>query len=511
MINGKVVNIIAVRCRWVPWVGLALILCGLTAHAVQYVVPGGAGDQTGSSWANARADVQAAVDASELPGEEVWVAAGRYALAAPVALRSNSKVLGGFAGTESVASQRNWDTNVTILDGQDATQVVRMVEITDALFDGLVVTRGNVAVTNAMGGGGILIQGSKTCEVANCKVLHNKSVKSTGATACEGGGLYVLYSTNCVIDNCLFTDNNSQTYGSSLSVRQSIGIIITACRFIGCDNGDAAGVARFQLNTNLRFVNCLASGSRAYYGSFVYSAQDLNMINCTACFTTNRSTAGVLHMQSPNLIRNNVLAFNAPLVISEITTVTVSDPYVENNLFHAQTTADYYDHDQSLYFTGADALNNEIVPDRASGNVDGDPKFIRCPTVDDGTWTSIGAYDAGRAQTTLVNANAAFRPGSLKGLCLNPDTAETLYRHAEIADNTAASITVWGKVTWAAAGNGYRIYNFRLRQDSPAINAGLITDAPATDLDGKPRPSLGGIDIGAFEAQPPQGTSLLFY
>lgn len=100
----------------------------------------------------------------------------------------------------------------------------------------------------------------------------------------------------------------------------------------------------------------------------------------------------------------------------------------------------------------------------------------------------------------------------LKGLCLNPNTAGAyFYRHAEIAGNTATSITVWGKAEWATAGKGYRIYDYRLRQDSPAINAGVATGAPVTDLDGNPRPAMGGIDIGAYEAQPPHGTTLLLY
>lgn len=83
----------------------------------QYVVPGGSGSQTGASWAHAHASVQAAVDAAVLPGEEVWVAAGRYALDATLTLRTDSVVLGGFHGTETSASQRDWKTQVTVLDG----------------------------------------------------------------------------------------------------------------------------------------------------------------------------------------------------------------------------------------------------------------------------------------------------------------------------------------------------------------------------------------------------------
>lgn len=45
-----------------------------------------------------------------------------------------------------------------------------------------------------------------------------------------------------------------------------------------------------------------------------------------------------------------------------------------------------------------------------------------------------------------------------------------------------------------------RSYNFRLREGSPCINAG-ITGGPATDLDGKPRPVGTRPDIGCYEKQ----------
>jgi hypothetical protein len=45
-----------------------------------------------------------------------------------------------------------------------------------------------------------------------------------------------------------------------------------------------------------------------------------------------------------------------------------------------------------------------------------------------------------------------------------------------------------------------RIYNFRLREGSPCINAG-IAGGPTTDLDGKPRPAGTKPDIGCYEKQ----------
>lgn len=43
--------------------------------------------------------------------------------------------------------------------------------------------------------------------------------------------------------------------------------------------------------------------------------------------------------------------------------------------------------------------------------------------------------------------------------------------------------------------------NYRLADDSPCINAGRVTDAPITDIEGKPRPNPPGSnpDLGAYE------------
>lgn len=54
--------------------------------------------------------------------------------------------------------------------------------------------------------------------------------------------------------------------------------------------------------------------------------------------------------------------------------------------------------------------------------------------------------------------------------------------------------------------------DYRLRQGSPAIDAGTIEWAPATDFDGTGRACGGGVDLGAFElgdCAPPASTTLV--
>ena len=70
----------------------------------------------------AKRTVQAGIDAAAAVGGEVWVAAGTYQ--ERITLRTCAHVYGGFAGTETQRSQRNWSANLTILDGNQAGSVV---------------------------------------------------------------------------------------------------------------------------------------------------------------------------------------------------------------------------------------------------------------------------------------------------------------------------------------------------------------------------------------------------
>ena len=51
--------------------------------------------------------------------------------------------------------------------------------------------------------------------------------------------------------------------------------------------------------------------------------------------------------------------------------------------------------------------------------------------------------------------------------------------------------------------------NFALQLDSPAISAGTSASAPNHDINGVPRPLLGGYDIGAYQVPEPTSLALL--
>ena len=94
----------------------------VTAYTnIVYVVPPGeeppGGDGSGASWKNATTNLnEACLEAGRYRGE-VWMKEGRYPLSAPLVARSNVSIVGGFAGTESSASEADPVAHPVIITG----------------------------------------------------------------------------------------------------------------------------------------------------------------------------------------------------------------------------------------------------------------------------------------------------------------------------------------------------------------------------------------------------------
>jgi len=117
----------------------------------------------GSSWSAAYSSLQDAIDAAELDGGEVWVEAGTYTAVTDddgesasfsdrqlsFEMKTDVEIYGGFDGTETTRSERDWDTNKTILSGEigdsdDSTDNSFHVVtgISDATIDGFTISDG---------------------------------------------------------------------------------------------------------------------------------------------------------------------------------------------------------------------------------------------------------------------------------------------------------------------------------------------------------------------------------
>lgn len=163
-----------------------LLIAQVTAYAtIRYVKAGGAGTQTGESWANASGDLQLMINqSSAVVIDTIWVAAGTYMPVRPAynpdtvdaanrfnafTFVKNVRVYGGFSATGNPGwSSRNHTAHVTTLSGNiglpDNSDNCYRVLITaganitaDFVMDGFIVTEGNGGLTGDISVNGLAI------------------------------------------------------------------------------------------------------------------------------------------------------------------------------------------------------------------------------------------------------------------------------------------------------------------------------------------------------------------
>ncbi|MCG6118512.1 MAG: hypothetical protein MEQ07_10035 [Aquimonas sp.] len=218
---------------------IALLMLPLQAwsQSVIYVRADAGGSNDGTSWANAYADLQAALTAASAPSE-IWVAGGTYRPTsvpsdrdATFQLRSGVAIYGGFAGTETRRNQRNWHTNPTILcgdinndnalSGNSLTVVTGSGTNSTAILDGFIVTGGNA---NLLGGTSPASLGGGMFNDSGSPTLIN--IRFVGNFARAGGsGVHNQASSNPTFFNVVLSGNRWLLNGSAIFNRDSNPIL----------------------------------------------------------------------------------------------------------------------------------------------------------------------------------------------------------------------------------------------------------------------------------------------
>ena len=268
------------------------LLCGvISANAARvYVQTGEEGDPTwkitlgaNDKLVNLNKDGVKALPKTGL--KEFWFAAGTYNIDTTFMLEQYDAIfMGGFAGTETNASQRmkkdggkSWEfANPTILDGGNAVRLIND-DKRRPNFDGL--TLQNFKST-ANAGVFQIRNGEKFKQtVKDCQFLND--------SAANQGGAIQVYEGNAHIEGCYFAHNGANQGGAIYANNKTFGITIKNCTFEGNTaiiKGNAGGAIHVQNSGNDTIVGCTFIGNDAPNGQ----GGALSMANTgTATFAAN--------------------------------------------------------------------------------------------------------------------------------------------------------------------------------------------------------------------------------
>jgi parallel beta-helix repeat protein len=251
----------------------------ITTASIRYVKYHAGGTHDGLSWATSFDTVQEAVSASS-SGNEVWVAAGTYV--GNVVLKSGVAIYGGFAGTETSRSQRNWTTNISILDGDCGGSVIEVERnaTTSTRIDGLTLTNGR-AVT----GGGVY------CNQGASPVICNNTIKNSLAEF-DGGGIHVNLGSTAVIANNKIINNAATAYGGG----------------IRCTTGTVKMTNNFLIGNTARYGGAIACGDT----STTATASTEYIVNNTIVANTSNWGGGIYCCTASSaVISSNIIAYNS--------------------------------------------------------------------------------------------------------------------------------------------------------------------------------------------------------
>ncbi|MCP4437755.1 MAG: hypothetical protein GY810_02330 [Aureispira sp.] len=205
---------------------------------VYYVDPASPGTPpySGTSWATAFTNINMALnEVSMAGGGEIWIKKGTYTPNASdrtksFGLKSGVYLYGGFDGTETARSQRDYVNDSTILSGDIGTQGDStdnsyhvLLGANDALLDGFYITGGQSdgELSSRLGGG--MYNYNVSPSINNC-VFYNNFAE-------EGGAIYnIQEAAISVVSNSTFINNNAYK-GGAIATRVGAHTYIDGCTF----------------------------------------------------------------------------------------------------------------------------------------------------------------------------------------------------------------------------------------------------------------------------------------
>jgi len=269
----------------------------------------------GQSWATAYNDLQEALCQAARSGgavQQIWVAAGTYLPDRGTGLRQMSfrlqnglAIYGGFSGTETMLSQRDFVTNVTRLSGDigmssvvtDNSMHVVVAENVDAtaVLDGFVISGGNADIANVffVDTGGGMRNESALSTISNCTFSNN--------AATSGAGMGNFLGSAPGVSSCTFSNNTATTSGGAAQ-NDASDASFTGCTFVG--NTSPLGGAMRNLNANPTLTSCIfdsnTTGAGGSGGAVANDGTSAPILNTCNFMNNSADTGGAVHSFANN-------------------------------------------------------------------------------------------------------------------------------------------------------------------------------------------------------------------
>ena len=377
------------------------------------------------------------------------------------------------------------DPFCSIQSGINVASTGDIVEVAAGTYEKITMKSG--VVIQGAGQGISIIDGGASGSVVTANGVDS-SAKLDGFTitngnATYGGGMDSINSSPTV-SNCTFSGNTASYYGGGMRIAFS-SPTVTNCTFSGntsVENGGGMG----NNNSSPNVINCTFSGNSAVYGGGMYndSSSSPTVTNCTFSENTAGIEGGGMHSHnysSPTVTNctfsGNSADYGGGMVHYDNSTPTVTNCTFSGNSAVLIGGGMYNGYQSSSTVTNCTFSGNTV------GNYSGGGMYN--DTYSSSTVTNCVLW--GGSPDELSSLSSAFSitysdiQGGFEGT--GNINADPMFVDPDGLDNVV----------------GTEDDDLHLTTGSPCIDTGTSSGAPATDLEGNPRPQGAGYDMGAYE------------
>jgi trimeric autotransporter adhesin len=287
-----------------------LLMAAALMSATIYVNDDATGANNGTSWANAFTLLQPALDSAS-SGDEIWVAAGTYKPTYDYGLgygvrgnhfrlKNGVQLLGGFNGTETEVSQRNFMLNLTALSadigiaGYSADNCYSVFYHpagcnldNSAVLDGFTVVWGKADFSLGRKRGAGMYNYNSSPTVRNTVFTLNSADES-------GGAVFNTDNSSPIFERCTFNNNSAQYDGGAICNMNYSGPEFDACMFNSNIADLSGGAISSSDHSQPVFYNSIIMQNTANSGGAIenYFFSVTTMINCNVTGNTASISGG---------------------------------------------------------------------------------------------------------------------------------------------------------------------------------------------------------------------------